>query len=82
MLVVADSVQSRIEKGYVFASPGKVPPRRFFPEPLFERVFANGAMQGALDKAVSASGLGSSETVKQATGAIKGVLDIFGSQDQ
>ena len=40
----ADSVQSRIEGGYVFAS-GKVPPRRFFPEPLFERVFANDAMQ-------------------------------------
>jgi hypothetical protein len=29
----------------VFASPGPVPPRRFFPESLFERRFANGAMQ-------------------------------------
>jgi hypothetical protein len=45
LLVVADSVQSRIESGYVFAAPGEVPPRRFFPEPLFERAFANGAMQ-------------------------------------
>jgi hypothetical protein len=43
--VVADNVPSRVESGFVFAAPGPVPPRRFFPEALFERRFANGAMQ-------------------------------------
>jgi hypothetical protein len=45
LLVVADYVSSRIEAGFVLASPGPVPPRRFFPESLFERRFVNGAMQ-------------------------------------
>ena len=45
LLVVADYVPSRIEAGFVLASPGPVPARRFFPETLFERRFVNGAMQ-------------------------------------
>jgi hypothetical protein len=45
MLVVADRVPLRIEAGFVIATPGPVPPWRFFPEELFERTFANGAMQ-------------------------------------
>jgi hypothetical protein len=45
LLVVADYVPSRIEAGFVLASPRPVPPRRFLPESLFERRFANGAMQ-------------------------------------
>ena len=45
LLVVADVVQSRIEAGLVYAAPGPVPPRRFFPDELFALRFANGAMQ-------------------------------------
>ena len=41
LLVVADAVQSRIESGFVLASPGPVPRRRLFPEALFELRFAN-----------------------------------------
>jgi hypothetical protein len=41
LLVVADAVQSRIESGFVLASPGPVPGRRLFPEALFELRFAN-----------------------------------------
>jgi hypothetical protein len=44
LLVVADSVQSRIEGGFVEASIGPVPRRRLFPEPLFELRFANAAV--------------------------------------
>ena len=43
---------------------------------------ANSAMQGALDNAFMGSGLGSSETAKQATSAIKGIINIFGSDDK
>jgi hypothetical protein len=45
LLVVADSVQSRIEEGIVHAAPGPVPPRRFFPEPLFSRPYVSGTLQ-------------------------------------
>jgi hypothetical protein len=45
LVVVADYVPSRVESGFVLASPGPVPDVRFFPESLFERRFANGAMQ-------------------------------------
>jgi hypothetical protein len=45
LLVVADAVPSRIEAGLVLATPAPVPPRRLFPEELFARLFANGAMQ-------------------------------------
>ena len=41
LLVVADAVQSRIDSGFVLASPGRVPGRRLFPEDLFELRFAN-----------------------------------------
>jgi hypothetical protein len=45
LLVVADAVQSRVEAGLVHASVGAVPARSFFPDDLFARLFANGAMQ-------------------------------------
>jgi hypothetical protein len=45
LLVAADSVQSRIEAGIVHAAPGRVPPLRFFPEPLFARVFESATLQ-------------------------------------
>jgi len=45
LLVVADYVPSRIEAGFVHATPGRVPALRFFPEPLFDLVFVNLAMQ-------------------------------------
>jgi hypothetical protein len=45
LLIVADHVPSRVEAGLVHAAPAAVPPRRYFPEPLFERRFLNGAMQ-------------------------------------
>jgi hypothetical protein len=41
LLIVADAVQSRVESGFVLASPGPVPGRRLFPEALFELRFAN-----------------------------------------
>ena len=44
LLVVADSVQSKVESGFVLATPGRVPARRLFPEELFELVFANAAL--------------------------------------
>ena len=44
LLVVADAVQSRIEAGLIYAAPAPVPPRLFFPDELFARPFANGAM--------------------------------------
>ena len=44
LLVVADAVQSRVESGFVLASPGRVPGRRLFPEELFELRFANAAL--------------------------------------
>jgi len=44
LLVVADSVQSKIESGFVLAAPGRVPGRRLFPEELFELRFANAAL--------------------------------------
>ena len=44
LLVVADAVQSRIDSGFVLASPGRVPGRRLFPEDLFELRFANAAL--------------------------------------
>jgi hypothetical protein len=44
LLVVADSVPTHIEAGYVRIHPGAVPRRRLFPESLFERVFANAAV--------------------------------------
>ena len=44
LLVVADFVQSKIESGFVFATPGRVPGRRLFPEELFELRFANAAL--------------------------------------
>lgn len=43
------------------------------------RNIAGSAMQGALEQAMGASGLGSSETAKQAAGAIEEVINIFGS---
>ena len=45
ILVVADSVPSRIDSGIVFATPAPLPPLRFFPEELFALRFANGALQ-------------------------------------
>ena len=42
LLVVADNVPSRIESGFVLASPGPVPRRRLFPEDLFDLRFASG----------------------------------------
>ena len=45
LLIAADHVSSRIESGFVHAAPGPVPTWRFFPEPLFDRLFTNGAMQ-------------------------------------
>jgi hypothetical protein len=44
LLVVADAVQSRIDSGFVLASPGRVPGRRVFPEDLFELRFANATL--------------------------------------
>jgi hypothetical protein len=44
LLVVADNVPSRIESGFVLASPGPVPRRRLFPADLFALRFANGAI--------------------------------------
>jgi hypothetical protein len=44
LLVVADSVQSRIEGGFVVTSIGPVPRRRLLPEPFFELRFANAAV--------------------------------------
>lgn len=44
LLVVADAVPSRIERGFLHALPGRVPARRFFPEALFDVAFANGSM--------------------------------------
>ena len=44
LLVVADAVQSRVDAGFVLASPGRVPGRRLFPEDLFELRFANAAL--------------------------------------
>lgn len=44
LLVVADSVQSRIEAGLVIAAVGPVPSRPLLPDELFTRRFANGAM--------------------------------------
>jgi hypothetical protein len=43
---------------------------------------ANSAMQGALEKAFTRSGMGSSDTAEQAAGAIKDIMDIFGSADK
>jgi hypothetical protein len=45
MLVVADYVPSRVESGIVVASPGPAASRGLFPDALFARRFANGAMQ-------------------------------------
>ncbi len=45
ILLVADRVPSQTVAGIVFASPAALPSWRFFPEDLFERRFANGAMQ-------------------------------------
>jgi hypothetical protein len=44
LLVVADFVQSKVESGFVLATPGRVPGRRLFPEELFELRFANAAL--------------------------------------
>ena len=44
LLVVADSVQSRIDGGFVVAAIGPVPGRRLLPESLFELRFANAAV--------------------------------------
>jgi hypothetical protein len=44
LLVVADAVPDRIEGGFVWIRPGPVPRHRLFPEPLFERRFANDAL--------------------------------------
>ena len=41
LLVVADAVASRVEAGFVLASPGPVPRRRLFPSDLFDLRFAN-----------------------------------------
>lgn len=40
---------------------------------------ANNAMQGALEQAMGSSGFGSSDAAKQAAGAVKEMMDIFGS---
>jgi hypothetical protein len=45
LLVAADAVQSRVEAGFVFAAPGPVPPRLFFPPALFERTHQGPALQ-------------------------------------
>jgi hypothetical protein len=45
LLVVADYVPSRVEAGIVIAAPGPAASRHLFPEALFARRFANGAMQ-------------------------------------
>jgi hypothetical protein len=44
-LALARRGQSSVESGFVRASLGAVPRRRFFPEGLFELRFANGALQ-------------------------------------
>lgn len=44
LLIVADSVQSTVESGFVLATPGRVPGKRLFPEELFELRFANAAL--------------------------------------
>ncbi len=44
LLVVADAVRARIEGGFVWIRPGPVPRHHLFPEPLFERRFANDAL--------------------------------------
>jgi hypothetical protein len=44
LLVVADSVPSDIESGFVRVAPGAVPPHRLFPPELFALRFANAAM--------------------------------------
>ena len=44
LLIVADSVQSRVESGLVLATVGPVPGKRLFPEELFELRFANAAL--------------------------------------
>ncbi len=41
---------------------------------------ANNAMQGAIEQAIAGSGLGSSDTAKQAASAIKGMMDMFGDK--
>lgn len=43
---------------------------------------ANNAMQGALEQAFAGSGLGSSDTAKQAVGAVKEIMNIFGSGEK
>lgn len=43
---------------------------------------ANNAMQGALEQAFAGSGLGSSDTAKQAAGAVKEIMNIFGSGEK
>ena len=45
LMLVADAVQSRIDRGIVRAAPGPVPARRLFPEPLFERPYLSGTLQ-------------------------------------
>jgi hypothetical protein len=45
LLVVADYVPSRVDSGIVVASPGPAVSRGLFPDSLFARRFANGAMQ-------------------------------------
>jgi len=44
LLVAADAVASRVESGFVLASPGPVPQRRLFPADLFDLRFANRAL--------------------------------------
>jgi uncharacterized protein involved in outer membrane biogenesis len=43
---------------------------------------ASTAMQGAFEKAIGTSGFGSSDTAKQAAGAVKEMMNIFGSGDK
>ena len=45
LLIAADAVQSRIEAGFVYAAPGPVPARRFFPPELFERPYVSATLQ-------------------------------------
>jgi hypothetical protein len=45
LLIAADAVQSRVEAGFVHAGVGPVPPRRFFPDDLFERLYAGATLQ-------------------------------------
>ena len=45
LLVAADAVPSRVEAGFVYATPGPVPPRRFFPAELFERPYLSATLQ-------------------------------------